>query len=145
MIAERNQAIAQACAFPSPSSGSMSAIAILHQLLLYPDSREWRRRTNRRTCRPLQRGRGSILFSSRFFKELKQKRVRRADLSNLAKTDRHHCNRDRGLVNVHPDILLLTHRLSSSLGWRCEQSQPIARVGAFLYCVKSHDRNNETA
>src|SRR5882762_1803460 len=24
---------------------------------------------------------------------------------------------------------------SFSLGWRCEQSQPTAKVGAFLYCV----------
>src|SRR5438552_18191670 len=41
-------------------------------------------------------------------------------------------------MNVHADILFLTHkRRSFSLGWRCEQSQPIAKVGAFLYCVRS--------
>jgi hypothetical protein len=30
----------------------------------------------------------------------------------------------------------LTHKGAPfSLGWRCEQSQPTAKVGAFLYCV----------
>jgi hypothetical protein len=33
-------------------------------------------------------------------------------------------------------------RRSSSLGWRCEQSQPIARMGASLYCVKSRCYNS---
>src|SRR5882672_8749299 len=37
---------------------------------------------------------------------------------------------------VHADILFLTHKALLSLGWRYEQSQPIAKVGAFLYCVQ---------
>src|SRR5436309_3086226 len=38
---------------------------------------------------------------------------------------------------VHADILFLTHKALLSLGWRYEQSQPIAKVGAFLYCVQT--------
>jgi hypothetical protein len=39
-------------------------------------------------------------------------------------------------VHVHADILFLIHKGAPfSLGWRSEQSQPTAKVGAFLYCV----------
>src|SRR5207247_961171 len=37
----------------------------------------------------------------------------------------------------HADILFLTHKALLSLGWRYEQLQPIAKVGAFLYCVQT--------
>jgi hypothetical protein len=48
----------------------------------------------------------------------------------------HHGHGNGGLMNIHADILFLTHKGASfSLGWWCEQSQPNAKVGAFLYCV----------
>jgi len=36
---------------------------------------------------------------------------------------------------VHADILFLTHKALLSQGCWFQQSQPIAKVGAFLYCV----------
>jgi hypothetical protein len=48
----------------------------------------------------------------------------------------HHGYRDCGLMDVHADVLFLTHKRSLSRGWRSEQSQPLAKVGAFSYCLQ---------
>jgi hypothetical protein len=39
-------------------------------------------------------------------------------------------------MDVHADVLFLTHKRSLSRGWRSEQSQPLAKVGAFSYCLQ---------
>jgi hypothetical protein len=38
-------------------------------------------------------------------------------------------------MNVHADILFLNHKGAPFARLACEQPQPIAKVGAFLYCV----------
>jgi len=44
------------------------------------------------------------------------------------------CNLPSTKTTTQP-MLFLTHKVLLSLGWRYQQSQPIAKVGAFLYCV----------
>jgi hypothetical protein len=47
----------------------------------------------------------------------------------------HHGNRNGGLMNVHADILFLIHKGAPFARLVIQHSQPIAKVGAFLYCV----------
>jgi hypothetical protein len=50
-------------------------------------------------------------------------------------TSFHHRNRDGGLMNIHTDILFLIHKGAPFARLLIQHSQPIAKVGAFLYCV----------
>src|ERR1700686_3630809 len=85
-------------------------------------------------------GQGSV---SSIKRDVKKKVLPRPEGEKILSRDPAHCSfiplEKFGLLSVlvHADIVFLTHKGAPfRIGWRCVQSQPIAKVGAFLYCVR---------